>query len=867
MTSSHAVKFLYQLAKIIFIYLLANGFYILPNSFVIADLLISPSWNVSDVSQPCILQTKVNENLTIVRNSGGDICNLEVIATSRSKTSVGILDGSYVDTFLIVIERLGNQLECLNRIVVINSDSVQSNCTVAFKNDHLRIQIQGDVSIFLRESLDAESVYLEQQCPEHGKRDAEFEGATWMCMEVKGYDKIIACDKTVTPNQEYTSHCNFIRSCNSSLQRNQVYFQCNNDSNQLQNAYLSYKHDVKELYLSENQMVSISDNAFHNLPQLQVLHLESNYLVSLPVGVFKDLANLTLLRLDDNQLRDLYVGVFTGLESLSQLHLYRNYLQTLQTGLFDKLHNLHALFVFENEINIVGDHVFNDLWNLEVLGLADNKIQHLDRTVFTNLTKLKVLALRSNLIKRIDLNIFRNAIHLEVVYLNFNAFMNIPDTIFNHTRNLYFIDLSHNKLNQIPNIQYLHSLRFISINGNPLTQVNKETFSRVPRHTEFYVSQHEVCECFVKDFVNCSAADKRSPFLTCERLLSDRVLVAMMWLIGINALAGNIFVLILKNKSSETKAVQDLFLSNLALSDLMMGIYMIVIASADIYFGENFPMRAETWRSGITCKVAGALSIMSSEASVFFVTLISVDRFINIRFPYSDKQINKSLAIILIIFTWLVALGLGIVPSVMAGLNYKFYDNSHVCIGLPLALIDQYSSVQIEEIVNFETFYLRRFVVNTTYDGKVQGLYFSTAVFLGLNGVCYLIIFVSYVEIIRAVRLSSKRIGRTPEMKKQIRLAASVAAIVATDFCCWFPVILLGVLVQLRLITLPPSVFAWSVTFVLPINSAINPYLYTIAAAISKYRKSHDNMRKSLSSQGKCDSQASELRTSVSQLM
>ena len=74
-------------------------------------------------------------------------------------------------------------------------------------------------------------------------------------------------------------------------------------------------------------------------------------------------------------------------------------------------------------------------------------------------------------------------------------------------------------------------------------------------------------------------------------------------------------------------------------------------------------------------------------------------------------------------------------------------------------------------------------------------------------------------------------------MKEQIRMTTKVAAIVLTDFACWFPIIILGILVQAGALTLPPSVFAWCVTFILPINSAINPYLYTIAAVISKHRK------------------------------
>ena len=110
---------------------------------------------------------------------------------------------------------------------------------------------------------------------------------------------------------------------------------------------------------------------------------------------------------------------------------------------------------------------------------------------------------------------------------------------------------------------------------------------------------------------------------------------------------------------------------------------------------------------------------------------------------------------------------------------------------------------------------------------------FAYVMFLGLNFLCYLIVLACYVEIIRTV---FKCAGLNPEMKEQIRMTAKVAAIVLTDFACWFPIIIMGILVQAGVLTLPAHVFAWCVTFVLPINSAINPYLYTISAIISNRR-------------------------------
>ena len=127
--------------------------------------------------------------------------------------------------------------------------------------------------------------------------------------------------------------------------------------------------------------------------------------------------------------------------------------------------------------------------------------------------------------------------------------------------------------------------------------------------------------------------------------------------------------------------------------------------------------------------------------------------------------------------------------------------------------------------------------VKSKFLGEVNGMIFASVMFLCLNLLCYLIILVCYIEIVRSFLKTSKRTGRDPDEKEQIRLTLKVAAIVLTDFICWFPIILLGILVQAGVLTLPASVFAWCVTFILPINSAINPYLYTIGGVVSRRLK------------------------------
>ncbi len=67
-----------------------------------------------------------------------------------------------------------------------------------------------------------------------------------------------------------------------------------------------------------------------------------------------------------------------------------------------------------------------------------------------------------------------------------------------------------------------------------------------------------------------------------------------------------------------------------------------------------------------------------------------------------------------------------------------------------------------------------------------------------------------------------------------MKMNVKVAAIVLTDFLCWSSIIILVILIQADVLILPESVFAWIVVVVLPINSAMNPYLYTIVDLIGR---------------------------------
>ena len=414
----------------------------------------------------------------------------------------------------------------------------------------------------------------------------------------------------------------------------------------------------------------------------------------------------------------------------------------------------------------------------------------------------------------------------------------MPFNLFEDLHSLVYLDLSGNKLQTIPQIGHMTGLINIELSRNPLTKIIKSMFSGVVINASVFVDQPEVCMCYLNGSDTCYNELKPSPYLTCNRLLSLTALTAFIWTIGCSAICGNLFVVWWKRfKQRAENKVQSILLTNLAMSDLLMGIYMIIIASADVYYGQYFPMNAETWRSSVLCRIAGTLAITSSEASVLFVTLISIDRCITFKFPYSIHKLRVKSTRWISALMWAFSLALSLTASILAGRNLDFYDNSHVCIGLPLAQIThpKTQTIQVANIQHWEG--AKSFKVVESFDRR-PGLYYSVAVFIAFNLLCFLSILACYIELLRAVSKTSSEAFRQREMAEEIRMTLKVSVIVLTDFLCWFPICLMGVLVQIGLIDLPKSVFAWVVTFVLPINSAINPFLYTIATVISdKYSR------------------------------
>ena len=348
--------------------------------------------------------------------------------------------------------------------------------------------------------------------------------------------------------------------------------------------------------------------------------------------------------------------------------------------------------------------------------------------------------------------------------------------------------------------------------------------------------------CCLFDNAEVCTAAQQSHLDSCTRLMPNTVLRVAMWILGFGALIGNSAVLVIRFRSRRDRGSREqfFFISNLAMADWIMGIYMIIIASADVYYGKYYFLYAPIWRESALCRFTGTLAILSSESSVFMLTIITVDRFMCVVFPFSKLRFTTKSSRICVVVLWLVTFLMALVPIVVGSFVTGFYGLSDVCIGLPLSLANTDSG----SLVWSHELSISVYVVSAS--GHVQPSWiYSIILFLVINFACFIFILLCYVIIFIRAKRSAKEMGEARHddaaRDKEVRMALKMALIVGTDFICWMPVIIMGILSQSGFVTLPVSLYAWCAVFILPINASLNPYLYTFVAYAEKRKRKLKN--------------------------
>ena len=291
-------------------------------------------------------------------------------------------------------------------------------------------------------------------------------------------------------------------------------------------------------------------------------------------------------------------------------------------------------------------------------------------------------------------------------------------------------------------------------------------------------------------------------FYPCDNLMSKQWLRICVWIVFLLAIIGNSIVLFVIFANCSKFDVQRFLTLNLAFADLLLGVYLGFLAVVDIMTYGNFRSKALHWQYSPQCQAAGFIAVLSSELSVYTLTVITIERFITIKYSmYINKQLSVSKAVVIMIFGWIFCIIIALLPILRFDTEkgvFHFSDYTKYSVCLPFDIPDKSSIAYTPSVV-----------------------YLSSV--LLFNIIAFVVIVFCYVKIFLSVR------GSGAFNSGDSRVAKRVALLVFMDFACWFPICILALtavygkplLTDLWL----TKVFT---VFIFPLNACANPFLYAI---------------------------------------
>nr|KAG5685918.1 hypothetical protein BaRGS_025984 [Batillaria attramentaria] len=155
--------------------------------------------------------------------------------------------------------------------------------------------------------------------------------------------------------------------------------------------------------------------------------------------------------------------------------------------------------------------------------------------------------------------------------------------------------------------------------------------------------------------------------------------------------------------------------------------------------------------------------------------------------------------------------------------HWEFYSHTGICIPLP--------------------------ITRNSFPGHT----YSFNVFIVLNFVLFVAIAAGQVFVFWSIRSNSMSGSSTASKTKDLTIARRLITVAVSDFLCWFPICLLGLLAQSGT-PIPGEVNVAMAIIALPLNSALNPFLYTVNIILERRRNNREEHLQKLFTSGTLES-------------
>ena len=451
--------------------------------------------------------------------------------------------------------------------------------------------------------------------------------------------------------------------------------------------------------------------------------------------------------------------------------------------------------------------------NLHILDLSENLLlsfngSHLDRS-----PNIRVLSLHSNPLSAIHASHHQGASPtLQMLDLSHSVFPTFDVSSLTAFLQLRVLNLSGSGADRMigEGFRLLPRLEVLDVRGCPMSQFPRTVMADLVHLRLVYATNYKLC-CAATLPAGFRLSDCYAPsdeVSSCDTLLRSDFFRMFLYIFAAMALIGNTGSLVYRVFFSRMKHNQGfaVFVTHLSVSDFLMGVYLTIIGVVDSMYQGAYLWEDVKWRNSSTCKVAGFLSLLSCEVSAFVICLITADRFLVLRFPFEQFHFRKASALTVCIVAWLAGTTIALVPLLPLTSHWEFYKQSSICIPLPVTR------------------------------QHFPGLAYAFGVMIVLNSILFFVIAAGQACVYHSIRLNSfSMVDAAKASSKDLTIARRLITIAMSDFLCWFPVGLLGILAS-QDVPIPGEVSVGLAIFVLPLNSALNPFLYTMNVIREKRR-------------------------------
>ncbi|XP_008503394.1 thyrotropin receptor isoform X3 [Calypte anna] len=565
----------------------------------------------------------------------------------------------------------------------------------------------------------------------------------------------------------------------------------------------------------------IDPDAFTNLPLLKYLGIFNTGLKRFPdlTKIYSSDVNFLLEIADNPFLTSVPANAFHGLcnESLT-LKLYNNGFTSIQGHAFNGT-NLDAIYLHKNKyLEVINDDAFMGVHSgPTLLDISRTAIANLPAKGLESLKEL--MAKNTWTLKKLPtVKIFLQLMRAELSYPShccaFKSWKK-PSGI------LEYLTCNQSGSHSFRKRRSVKDLRgtFYKDYAEEYTDHNYSEYDKNTKFTDFHEHSHyyifleehregnlgfgqelknpqiEDVETFDShyDYPVCGdngdviCTPEPDEFNPCEDIMGYQFLRIVVWFVNLLAILGNTFVLLILLTSHYKLTVQRFLMCNLAFADFCMGLYLLLIASVDLYTRSEYYNHAIEWQTGPGCNTAGFFTVFASELSVYTLTVITLERWYAITFAMRpNRKIRLRHALVIMLGGWLLCFLLAL---------------------LPLVGVSSYGKVSICLPMDTETPVAEAYVV----------------FILICNIIAFVIICACYIKIYVTVRNPQYKSG-----DKDTKIAKRMAVLIFTDFLCMAPISFhaLSAIMNKPLITVTNSKILLVLFY--PLNSCANPFLYAI---------------------------------------